>query len=157
MAPRKAGPTKREKSCYLGPPTLFRLSQALWFVNRAFDEHCYLVGSALQRPDFRDVDVRMIMGDAKFELLFGTSGDSQLTTFWQLLCTSISLYLREQTGGLPVDFQIQSMSHANKRYPGKENPRHPLGMYVTDPPPAWEKLAWHLGPARIVQTRKRKT
>ena len=60
---------RRRKFCYVGPPAIFKLEQACWQLNQAFDEEgfgCYLVGSCLERPDFRDVDVRMILKDEEF-------------------------------------------------------------------------------------------
>lgn len=128
---------KAGRDSYIGAPASFLLDQACATVGRAFNDHCYLVGSATERQNWRDVDVRIIMGDAKFEALFGSSGDSQIAPFWQLICTSVSLYLRERTG-LPVDFQIQSMSRSQKET-GK---RHPLGMYISDPAPAWADICW---------------
>jgi hypothetical protein len=130
-------PQKTGRSSYIGAPAAFLLDQACWFVNRAFDEHCYLVGSATERTTYRDVDVRLVMGDAKFDALFGASGDSQHTPFWQLICTSISLWLQQRTG-LPVDFQIQSMSRSHK----ESGKRTPLGMFITDPAPAWAGISW---------------
>ena len=40
-------------------------------MEQAFGSICYLVGSATKRPDFRDVDVRMILDDEEFHALFG--------------------------------------------------------------------------------------
>jgi hypothetical protein len=140
--PLSAGQEKPGRHCYVGAPQIFVLDQAVWFVERAFGETSYLVGSATKTVNFRDVDVRMIMGDAKFELLFGAHGDTQHTPFWQLICTSVSLYLQKQTG-LPVDFQIQSMTSANRRFSSKGGHlRHPLGMMITDPAPVWEGLGF---------------
>jgi len=142
---------KAGRHCYVGAPQIFQLSQAVWFVDRAFGETSYLVGSATRSVNFRDVDVRMIMGNAKFELLFGEHGDSQATPFWSLICTSVSLYLQKQTG-LPVDFQIQSMKSANARFASKEGHiRHPLGLFITDPAPAWEGLEFLDKPVHLVE------
>ena len=44
---------------------------------------------------------------------------------WELLCLTISAYLRDRTG-LPVDFQIQRTAEANERFGDK--PRNPVGM-----------------------------
>lgn len=79
----------------------------------------YQVGSSLKTKDWRDVDVRLILPDGEFTALFGgvdaqAIGDRRLaavTLAWSALG-------REMTG-LPIDFQIQSMSHANGKYGGE--------------------------------------
>jgi hypothetical protein len=122
-----------QKDCYLGGPPFFSLAQALLIVQKAFGEMPYLVGSVLRTPHFRDVDVRMIMDDAKFEALFGTSHGSVMP-FWQLINLAISEYLQKRTG-LPVDFQVQKRSHVKAE--DWERRREPLGMYVCNRDPAW--------------------
>ena len=53
----------RKKFCYVGAPAIFALETACRQITEAFDSYgVYLVGSALERPDWRDVDLRMIMG-----------------------------------------------------------------------------------------------
>ena len=47
---------------YVGAPAVFALEQACAQVCEAFAGFgCYLVGSAIDRPDWRDVDIRFIM------------------------------------------------------------------------------------------------
>lgn len=125
-----------KKSDFVGAPAIFHLSNACLLINKAFGGFgCYLVGSALERPDFRDVDVRFIMEDAEFDKLFPCASphvaDSFINPRWSLICSAISELLRKQTG-LPVDFQIQKQSHANKRYGFR---RHPLGIFVAQEEP----------------------
>lgn len=128
--------------CYIGAPEVFSLSLICDQVAKAFGEHvCYLVGSALQRPDYRDVDVRLIIGDAKWHALFGSNENGELSIFWSLICTSISEYIEKRTG-LNVDFQIQSMTTANGALHGKRK-RQPLGMYVSGDEPNWQTLEWN--------------
>jgi hypothetical protein len=79
----------------------------------------YLVGTAHTGGEYRDVDVRVILKDAEFDRLFHAQQG-----LWELLCISVGLYLRQQTG-LPVDFQIQRMTEANAKHPGGH--RNPLG------------------------------
>jgi UDP-glucose 4-epimerase len=56
---------KPKKFCYIGAPKVFLLEIACRLVNEAFGTFgCYVVGSCLERPDWRDVDVRFIMGAA---------------------------------------------------------------------------------------------
>jgi hypothetical protein len=113
---------------FLHVPQVFILNQACRIVAEAFDGDVFLVGSSLERRDYRDVDVRCILADEVFDRLFGKlAGPPQHDAFWSLLCTSMSLYLSQQTD-LPIDFQVQRRSDANARYPG---PRHALGMFLT--------------------------
>src|SRR4051812_8055359 len=68
-------PKHRTKICYLGVPAIFKLDLACMNLYQAF---CvggkyggiYLVGSVLERPDFRDVDVVCILHDDDFSELF---------------------------------------------------------------------------------------
>jgi hypothetical protein len=122
---------QRAKPSYVHAPSLFLLSQACIPLVQAFGVP-YLVGSSLQRPDFRDVDVRLILPDEEYDALFpgferGIRG--LLHARWSVMCSSISLYLN-QASRLPVDFQFQRMTDANKRYSG---PRDPLGIFPSLP------------------------
>ena len=74
-------------------------------VESALHETVYMVGSATDSREFRDVDVRVIMNDDKFDALFGDTGNCT-EPFWTLFCISVSAWLRDRTG-LPVDFQVQ--------------------------------------------------
>ena len=121
----------RHKACYVGAPGIFALDQALVPFVKAFGGHaCYLVGSALERPDWRDVDVRMMLDDEEFEKLFPDAPTQnaswEMDTRWRLLTVSLSKLLQDMTG-LPVDFQIQPTTFANEKHKGT---RHPLGIQV---------------------------
>lgn len=128
---------ERKKATYIGAPACFALEQACKHLHDAFDEPnghvgIYVVGSCLERPDWRDVDVRMMMDDASFGRLFPRalmhSGAWEFDPRWCLMAVAISRWLSEQTG-LPIDFQFQPMSHANDRHKG---PRHAVGLrYVS--------------------------
>lgn len=121
----------RGKICYVGAPAIFKLERACKALNRAFGGFgCYGVGSAWERPDWRDVDVRFIMRDDDFRKLFpkarndGHAANWEFDDRWLLLTTAISAMLSAETG-LPIDFQFQPASFANKRHKGQ---RHPLGL-----------------------------
>lgn len=90
----------------------------------AFGECPYHVGSsATQKTGWRDVDVRLILDDDRFHALFpGFKNANHIDAWWALLCAALSELGRVRTG-LPIDFQIQSMTEANEKYPGV---RHPL-------------------------------
>lgn len=120
---------KRKKGLYVGAPACFVLEREVQFLNQAFDGHCYLVGSAMERADWRDIDVRMIMDDEAFTALFPDAGPVahgrwEFNPRWIVLTTAISEQLTRQTG-LPIDFQFQPRTHANERHKG---PRNAMGM-----------------------------
>lgn len=125
-----AEPSAAKKASYIGAPAVFALEQACREVNDAFNGYgCYLVGSAMVKPDWRDVDVRLIMSDEAFQAEFPGAGPVEhvhweFDSKWLLLTISISERLSKVTG-LPIDFQFQPQSHANKRHKG---PRSALGM-----------------------------
>jgi hypothetical protein len=128
---------RRKKFCYVGVPAVFKLAQACWQINQAWSHldgfGCYLVGSCLERPDFRDVDVRMLLKDDVFQREFPDVASIDYATWehdpkWLILTVAISEWLRAQTG-LLIDFQFQPQSFANKRHGGA---RHAIGMsYVS--------------------------
>lgn len=95
------------KWCGLGEPHQMKLAAACILVEQALQETCYMVGSATNKRDFRDVDVRVIMNDDKFDTLFGPH--THFKPFQVLFSISVSTWLKEVTG-LPVDFQVQRRS-----------------------------------------------
>ena len=109
----------RKRPHYLPALSFLALNRAVEPLDRAFDlMGVFLVGSCLTRPNFRDVDVRCILGDAEFDRLF--SGSPRDDALWSLLCEGISAYLERATG-LSIDFQIQRMSDANAMHHGPRN------------------------------------
>ncbi len=114
-------------------PQYFNLNAACAVITQAYCTCPYLVGSALKRRDFRDVDIRLILQDEEFDARFpGAGGRPDLHALWALTCSSIAVWLQMQSG-LPIDFQIQRMTQANEEY-GLEA-RHPIGIFVTIPNP----------------------
>lgn len=125
--PPPSEPVKRKKTSYVGAPAIFTLEYACQQINQAYAycdlAHIYMVGSALERPDWRDVDLRMIMSDADFQREFPDAhgeGGWEMDPKWILLTASISGYLTKLTG-LPIDFQFQPQTHANARHKGRRN------------------------------------
>lgn len=105
------------RATYLSPPDLYRLDWACRPIRLAFNTPPYLVGSALDCVDFRDIDLRLILDDDRFSDLVGGSGDLRL-----LLNIALSGLIASAAGQrAPIDFQIQSMSEANA-IPGKRVP-----------------------------------
>jgi hypothetical protein len=92
------------------------------FFDRSFPEGVFLVGSCLDRADYRDVDVRVMLPDKEFSNMF-PSADPKKPHWdprWELICTSISYRLAQITL-LPIDFQIQQMTAANAEHKGKRS------------------------------------
>jgi len=121
----------RKKANYVGAPAIFALELACHDICQAFNGYgCYLVGSAIERSDWRDVDVRFIMGDADFAALFPDAGEHwEFDPRWLLLTVSISERLSKVTG-LPIDFQFQPQAHANEKHHGM---RHAIGIRISKP------------------------
>ena len=104
---------------YLTTSQFTVLNDACIAVTEAFGAPPYLVGSVTERPDFRDVDLRLILADEDFDHWF----DGRVM-LWSLVCLAIGRHLADLTG-LPIDFQIQRRTEANEKYPGARNP---MGM-----------------------------
>lgn len=85
--------------------------------------HCpYHVGSSATSKTWRDVDVRLILDDDRFHALFpGFASAHHVDAWWSLFCAAMSELGRARTG-LPVDFQVQSMTEANEKHHGIRNP-----------------------------------
>ena len=134
MSEESGVPETRRKASYVGAPACFALELACQHLNRAFGGFgCYLVGSAMERADWRDIDVRLIMPDSEFLALFPdvelAAHNWEFDPRWLLMTVSISEHLKKVTG-LPVDFQFQPQTHANARHKG---PRSALGLRFAKP------------------------
>jgi hypothetical protein len=106
-----------DRLTYLGPHAVRRLDLWVTAVRGTFGQPCYLVGSALQRADYRDVDVRMALPD---DDPFVTGQFHRI----HLVNVALSVWAQHDTG-LPVDFQLQPQSEFDK-YEG--DPRLSLGV-----------------------------
>ena len=117
-----------QRVMYLSVEELWRLSNACRPIEDAFGGHnVWIVGSCLDRANYRDVDLRVILPDDEYTKMFhatkyGVDGMSTglFDQFLMLIQTSISAMLRETTR-LPIDFQVQSQTESNQ-YNGKRNP-----------------------------------
>lgn len=113
---------------WIGAPEMFNLDAACRPIADAFGHCVYLVGSALERRDYRDVDVRCILDDNTFDQMFPdrrTTRTAWLNPREAILDAAMAGWLQARTG-LPIDFQFQRRSEANAEFGGK--PRHPLGL-----------------------------
>lgn len=80
----------------------------------------------MERPDWRDVDVVMIMDDDQFAREFPTaclnSGAAwEMDARWLVLTCALSKWLTEKAG-VPVDFKFQPQTFANEHHKGQRNP-----------------------------------
>lgn len=103
---------------YLTVAQDYNLRQACGAVDKAFDDvgfGLYHVGSSLIRPDWRDVDLRSILEDDKFDALF-LNNNNRL----RFLNVCISEWISARTG-LPIDFQFQRQTNANLEFKGPRN------------------------------------
>jgi hypothetical protein len=111
----------------VGMPAALMLEEFGSQVWSAFDQPAYMVGSATKSKNWRDVDVRLILSDEDYNAM--ELGEPRYHNGkWVALCLAFSA-LGKQMTGLPIDFQIQQQTEANKDYPdlGKY-PRHALGI-----------------------------
>jgi hypothetical protein len=111
----------------VGMPAALKLDEFGSQVWHAFGKPPYLVGSATRSKRWRDVDVRLILDDDEWAAMgFGDPCPShfQHDGKWTALCLAFAALGREMTG-LPIDFQIQQQTYANKTFDG---PRCALGM-----------------------------
>lgn len=108
----------------LSPRQFFLLDQACKPIFEAFGETPFLVGTALGRGPFRDVDVRLIFNDVHYDALRHVIGVSGIA----FLGLAIGQYVASLTG-LPIDFQVQRRTEASAQH---EGPRNPLGCRSLD-------------------------
>jgi len=101
---------------------MFLLDQACKPINEALGSFgCYLVGTAAEKRQFGDVDVRFIMADKTHDRLVKAIRPTGVA----FLGMAIGQYIASLTG-LPIDFQIQRQTEANALHKGKT--RNPLGV-----------------------------
>lgn len=104
----------------------------------AFGTPPYLVGSVVTSQEWRDVDVRLILEDEEYERLFGPyRRPERMNGKWAALCMAFSALGKEMTG-LPIDFQIQQQTQANKQYPGRREALGLVGVRMLEKPEGCE-------------------
>ena len=127
----------QRRASYIRWPDMAYLLDFGELVNDAFDAMPYLVGSALETRDYGDVDVRVILPDRRFRLLFGSLDPSiayMQHSRWGVVCRAFSALGRQMTR-LPIDFQVQSMTRANTEPGAKARIPIGLGRIESAPPP----------------------
>jgi hypothetical protein len=103
---------------WLTVPTFFALDAACRAIFEAFGTPPYLVGSCMSRPDFRDVDLSLMLPDDQHAAMFPNMYANLL------LNAAVSDWLKARTG-LPIDFKFQDTTKANAEH---EGPRNPMGI-----------------------------
>lgn len=102
----------------VGMPAGLHLSIFGRVCHDAFGEVAYVVGSALETRQWRDVDVRVLLDDDVYDEMFEPAiAPAHMNPKWNAYCMAFSELGRRMTG-LPIDFQIQRVSDANEDYPG---------------------------------------
>lgn len=106
----------------VGQPQTLKLQLFGDIVYEAFGEMPYHVGSSLEKKDgWRDVDIRLLLPDDVYEK-FGLGDPEQPheNFLWVGLTLAFSA-LGNQMTGLPIDFQIQQLTYANKEFTGQRS------------------------------------
>lgn len=119
-----------------GMPASLWLDEFGLLVYHAFGKHPYLVGSALEGKQWRDVDVRVILDDEEWDRQ-GFGKPDERTPKWIALVLAFAELGRRMTG-LPIDFQIQQQSYANANNVGKG--RSALGIQSVGQKMVWKCL-----------------
>lgn len=99
------------------PRQMFLLDLACQPIDAVFPGSVYLVGTAVSRREYRDVDVRVILTDKRYDRLRNVVGLEGIT----LIGLMGGQYLAS-VAGLPIDFQLQRMTEANANHDGMRNP-----------------------------------
>lgn len=103
------------------PRQMFLLDLACKPIWETYGGDLYLVGTANERGEYRDVDVRLILADKKYDRLRKAIGLDGIA----LMGLTTGQYIASLTG-MPIDFQVQRRTEANEKHPGKT--RNPIGL-----------------------------
>lgn len=113
----------------VGWPACIHLDIFAHAVRQCFGEQVYLVGSATRGKDWRDVDVVVMIDDARWEGMFGTHW-VDCNWRWSIMCAAFSA-LGKQMTNLPIDFKVQPIRQANDKH--KDRPRLAIGTRLSQP------------------------
>jgi hypothetical protein len=118
----------------VGMPAGIWLQKFGTIVRDYFGHVAYHVGSSLDRKDWRDVDVRLILPDDEFTARFGIHQSSTANRTLSAVTLAFAA-LGKQMTDLPIDFQIQPQTWANKHYPFRRSALIELIPPDLDEPP----------------------
>src|SRR5574337_1950301 len=111
------GAESKKRNTYLLLSDFERLEDWCQMVRVIFDSTPYLVGSATERADYRDVDIRVVLDARAFRRL----SRGRLDTI-RYINRAISTWGQRETG-LPIDFQVQCDTDA-----AEPPPVHAMGV-----------------------------
>ena len=95
----------KERSHFLTPQEWHNLNTVIYQFCKGYYGSVFLVGSVLERPNYRDVDVRCITAEQFDEMVYHPPRT--------VLQVAMSEWLSNRTG-LNVDFQFQTEAQAEK-------------------------------------------
>jgi hypothetical protein len=101
---------------------MFLLDLACKPIWETYGGEVYLVGTANERGEYRDVDVRLILADKRYDRLRKAIGLDGIA----LMGLTTGQYLASLTG-MPIDFQVQRRTEANEKH-GRPKTRNPIGL-----------------------------
>lgn len=104
----------------VGMPQALYLQMFGDIVRQAFGEFPYHVGSSLTGKVWRDVDVRVMLDDKRYEAEYGDPMRQHQNPKWGAICMAFSALGSKMTG-LPIDFQVQDTTTTNVKYPGQRS------------------------------------
>ena len=108
------------RASYLSVPDFERVEEWCRSVRLLFDGATpYMVGSVHRTPDYRDIDLRLMLDDKEFNAHWSDPVKHRLMN------RALSTWGVRETG-LPIDFQLQQMTAANKEFEGEF--RNPMGI-----------------------------
>lgn len=111
---------KTKRTIGVGMPQALLLQDFGRLLYEAFGEIPYHVGSSLTGKSWRDVDVRLLLDDNIYESSgFDDPVYPHNNPKWVAMVLAFST-LGKQMTGLPIDFQIQQRTFANKQYSQKQ-------------------------------------
>jgi len=117
--------SEKKRANYLQVSEFYRLNVACRVINQSFGNYgCYLVGSVLKTDQFRDIDIRCVLADDNYDLLF--NGDQHIDDGGDikerlsLINHTFSLYLSNVTGLKNIDFQFQRWTAASREFSDEE-------------------------------------
>jgi hypothetical protein len=121
---------KKRPGKFIDRHTQSRLEWFGLFIYKTLNDYPYLVGSSLYKKDFRDIDLRVIVGDDRFKELYGDENDWRDNALLEAANLAFSALAKEMTGGLPIDFQFQQQTDANNAKENDGKARNPLGVLL---------------------------